>query len=188
MGFEIVLIGAAHGGLKALQTVLWGIPRDFPLPVVIVQHRRRDSELGLCEFLNQHSPLPLSEPEDKEAILPGHIYLAPRDYHLLVEQRSFALSTDRPIASSRPSIDVLFESAADAYGRDTIGALVTRRNADGRRGLQAIRNHGGITLLADYELQERAIDATEVDHLLPLPRLALFLDNLVRPAPVLYGT
>jgi len=185
VGFEIVVIGTAAGGLKALQTVLWGVQGDFPLPIVIAQHRRRDSELGLCEFLRQHSRLPLSEPEDKEEILPHHVYLAPRDYHLLIEGRSFALSIDEPSAV-RPSIDALFESAADAYGRTVIGVLLTRGNRDGVRGLQTIKQRGGVTLLEARETPQRVTHFAEADHLLPLSRMSQVLENLTRPAPVHY--
>ena len=185
MGFEIVVIGTPVGGLKALQTVMWGIPADFPLPIVIAQHRRRDSELGLCEFLRQHSRLPLTEPEDKEEILPHHAYLAPRDYHLLIEGRSFALSTDEPL-SVRPSIDVLFESAAVAYGRSVIGVLLTGGNRDGARGLQTIRQCGGPTLLEAHATPQRVTFA-EADHLLPLSMISSFLENLTRLAAVHHG-
>ena len=92
MALEIVAVGTSTGGLKALQTLLSGLSADFPLPVVIVQHRGSASEDGLCEFLAQSSSLPVAEPEDKEPVMPGRVYLAPRDYHLLIENGSFALS------------------------------------------------------------------------------------------------
>jgi two-component system chemotaxis response regulator CheB len=192
VGFEIVVIGSASGGLKSLQALLWGLSANFPLPLVMVQHRRRDSELGLCEFLRQHCRLPLSEPEDKELIVPGHAYLASRDYHLLIERLrnerpSFAMSTDRARALSRPSIDVLFESAAEAFGRNTIGVLLTGRNRDGLHGLDTIRKHGGLTLMVDSETNDPAYEKLEVDHVLPLPRMANFLENLIAPAAVTYG-
>ena len=113
----IVVIGTSTGGLKALQTLLSGLPADFPLPVVIVQHRGSGSDNGLCEFLGQASNLPVLEPEDKEAVLPGRVYLAPRDYHLLIENRSFALSTDHAIAFARPSIDVTCSVAVCRWAR-----------------------------------------------------------------------
>lgn len=188
MGFEIVVIGSATGGLKSLQTVLWGIPANFPRPIVIVQHRQRDSELGLCEFLRQHSRLPLHEPEDKELIQRGHAYLASRDYHLLIERGGFALSIDRPVELARPSIDVLFESTAEAFGRSAVGVLLTGRNRDGLHGLSTIRNHGGLTLMVDTEGDERSKKVAEVDHLLPLSRTATFLESLVAPAAMSYGT
>src|SRR2546421_2336266 len=130
MGFEVVVIGTSAGGLKALQTLLSGLPEEFPLPIAIVQHRGRGSESGLCEFLRQCSSLPVTEPEDKEPIVPGHVYLAPRDYHLLIENGSFALSTDWPVAYARPSIDILFETAADEYEERAIGVILTGANGE----------------------------------------------------------
>jgi two-component system chemotaxis response regulator CheB len=164
------------------------------LPVVIVQHRSRDSELGLCEFLRQESKLPLSEPEDKERILPGHVYLAPRDYHLLIDNRSFALSTEAPVAFARPSIDVLFESAADACGTGVIGVILTGGNRDGSRGLGSIKKHGGLTIVEDpqyaacEEMPRAAIDFSEVDEVLALTKVPLVLTKLVSTVARRYGT
>ena len=135
--------------------------------MVIVQHRGKDMETGLCEFLGRSSPLPVTEPEDKEPILPGHAYLAPRDYHLLIESGSFALSTDPPVGFARPSIDVLFESAADEYQERAIGVILTGANHDGARGLATIKAQGGLTLVEDpltaayREMPDAAINLTE---------------------------
>lgn len=194
MAYELVVIGTSLGGLRALQLVLSGLPSTFPLPVVIVQHRSRDSELGLCEFLRQESKLPLSEPEDKERILPGHVYLAPRDYHLLIDNRSFALSTEAPVAFARPSIDVLFESAADACGTGVIGVILTGGNRDGSRGLGSIKKHGGLTIVEDpqyaacEEMPRAAIDFSEVDEVLALTKIPLVLTKLVSTVARRYGT
>ena len=149
MAFEIVVIGTSTGGLKALQTLLSGLSPEFPVPIVIVQHRGVGAETGLCEFLNQVSSIPVSEPEDKEPLIAGRIFLAPRDYHLLISNRSFALSTDPPVGFARPSIDVLFESTADEFGDRAIGVILTGANRDGARGLAAIKSRGGLTLVED---------------------------------------
>jgi two-component system chemotaxis response regulator CheB len=149
MAGEIIVIGTSRGGLKALEEVLSGIGSDFVVPMVIVQHRRKDLETGLCEHLGRNSPLPVSEPEDKEPILAGHVYLAPSDYHLLIETKSFALSTDPPINFARPSIDVLFESAAHEYKERAIGVILTGSNQDGAQGLAAIKSHGGVAIVED---------------------------------------
>ena len=125
MAFEIVVVGTSTGGLKALQTLLSGLPAEFSLPIVIAQHRSKDLETGLCEYLSEFSHLPVSEPDDKEPLLGGHVYLAPRDYHLLIENRSFALSTAQSVRFARPSIDVLFESAADTFHTRVIGVILT---------------------------------------------------------------
>ena len=134
MALELVVLGTSYGGLSALQVVLPALARDFPLPVVVVQHRGKDSD-NLCEFLQKHSALPLMEPNDKEAIAPGRVYLAPRDYHLLIEKDGFALSTEAPVGYARPSINVLFESAADVYRAHVVGVILTGANTEGARGL-----------------------------------------------------
>lgn len=194
MAFEIVVVGTSSGGLKALQVLLSGLPAEFSLPLVLVQHRGKDSEPGLCEFLDQRSSLPVSEPDDKEIVLPGHAYLAPRDYHLLIEEKSFALSTEPPVAFARPSIDVLFESAAAEYREHAIGVILTGANRDGAFGLARIKARGGLALVEDpasaafREMPEAAIDTTDVDRILPLEEIAPFLAKLGNPMIELYGT
>jgi len=182
--FEIVVVGTSIGGLNALQTLLSGLPDGFPVPVVIAQHRGKTSEIGLCDFLGRSSRIPISEPEDKEDILPGRAYLAPRDYHVLVENGSFALSTDPPVSFARPSIDMLFESAANEYRERAIGVVLTGANHDGARGLTAIKLRGGVALVEDpasavcREMPDAAIAATEVDRILPLQDIASCLGQL----------
>ena len=186
--FEIVVVGTSTGGLKALQTLLSGLPAGFPLPIVIVQHRRKDSESGLCEFLSQWSSVPVTEPEDKEPVRQGQAYLAPRDYHLLIENQSFALSTDPAVGFARPSIDMLFESAAEEYKERTIGVVLTGANRDGARGLAAIKSHGGLTLVEDPasaacgEMPEAAIALIKPHWILPLEEIALRLQQLSESA------
>ena len=141
-------------------------------------------ETGLCEFLARSSRLPVSEPEDKEPLLPGRVYLAPRDYHLLIQSGSFALSIDPPVGFARPSIDVLFESAADEYRERAVGVILTGANHDGARGLAKIKEHGGLTLVEDpttaacREMPDAAINLTKVDQILPLAELAASLHRL----------
>jgi two-component system chemotaxis response regulator CheB len=178
MAFEIVVVGTSTGGLKALQTLLSGLSDGFRLPIVIVQHRGTGPEQGLCQFLNKSSSVPVTEPEDKEPVLQAHAYLAPRDYHLLIENRSFALSIDPAVAFARPSIDVLFESAADQYQQRTIGVILTGANRDGARGLAAIRSRGGITVVEDpssatcREMPDAALAQTNADWVLRLQDIA----------------
>jgi two-component system chemotaxis response regulator CheB len=188
MTFEIIVVGTSTGGLKALQTLLAGLPSGFLLPIVIVQHRGTGSENGLSEFLGKSSSVPVTEPEDKEPLLPGHAYLAPRDYHLLIENRSFALSTDPAVGFARPSIDVLFESAADQYQQRTIGVILTGANRDGARGLAAIKSRGGITVVEDpssatcREMPDAALALTNADSILRLPEIAPRLQQLIELA------
>jgi two-component system chemotaxis response regulator CheB len=188
VAFEIVVVGASYGGLAALQILLPELSAEFPLPVVIVQHRKKDGDDGLCEYLRKRCPLPLIEPEDKEKVEPGHVYLAPRDYHLLMEESIFALSTESPVAYARPSIDVLFESAADIYHERIIGVILTGANRDGAQGLAKIKALGGLAVVQDpasaesRAMPDAAMSATTVDRVLPLPEIAPFLNELCHPS------
>ncbi len=188
MTVELVVVGTSYGGLSALQVLLPALPRDFPLPVVVVQHRGKDSD-NLCEFLQKHCALPLTEPNDKEAIAPGRVYLAPRDYHLLVERDGFALSTEAPVAYARPSVNVLFESAAEIYREHTVGVVLTGANADGARGLAKIKAYGGLCVVEDPAsatsrgMPQAAVAACEPDAVLPLAGVAPFLNQLCLHEP-----
>lgn len=181
---KIVVIGTSTGGLAALQVLLPGLPKEFPWPLVVVQHRSKDSDSGLCDFLRRSSFLAVKESQDKEPITLGRVYLAPSDYHLLVEKDCFALSTEAPVCYARPSIDVLFESAADTYGGNVIGIILTGASTDGARGLTAVKASGGLTVVEEPAtaqapaMPEAAIAATEIDRILPLPGIAPFLISL----------
>lgn len=144
----LVVVGASAGGLHALQLLVAGLPADWGTALAIVQHRSRDS-YALCELLQDVSPLPVAEVNDKDEIAGGQVYLAPPDYHLLVEGKHFSLSVDAPERWSRPSIDVLFESAADAYGDRAVGVVLTGANSDGARGLRKIVDQGGQAVVQD---------------------------------------
>lgn len=152
----IVIIGASWGGLAALSRLMEGIPAELPASVVVVQHRSKDSESVLASLLQDHCRLPVSEVEDKDAIVPGRVYIAPPDYHLLVDGPTFSLSVDAPVKYSRPSIDVTFVSAADAYGRRTVGVVLTGANDDGSRGLRRIVDRGGHAVIQRPETAEAA--------------------------------
>lgn len=188
---HVIVIGTSYGGLTALQTLLPALPENFRAPVVIVQHRSREQGSGLRTFLQKRTMLPLREPEDKEALLPGHIYLAPRDYHLLLDATGFALSTEAPVEYARPSIDVLFECAADAYREKVIGVILTGANADGARGLARIKELGGTCIVENPStaespaMPEAALAATAVDRILPLAEIAPVLVELCHRSPAL---
>ena len=185
MAFELVVIGTSYGGLAALQVLLPALAPDFPAPVVVVQHRGKDGDT-LCEFLQKRSALPLAEPNDKEAIVGGRVYLAPRDYHLLVERDGFALSTEAPVAYARPSVNVLFESAADVYQEHTVGVILTGANQDGARGLARIKAYGGLAIVEEPASAESrgmpaaAVAACAVDAILPLREIAPYLNRVCR--------
>ena len=144
MGYAIVVVGTSWGGLSAVRELVRALPRAFSLPIVVVQHRHPDSDHLLSTLLQDSTPLPVSEVEDKAPIVPGGVYLAPADYHLLVEDGHFSLSMDEPVQYSRPSIDVAFASVADVYGRRAAGVVLTGANADGARGLRRIVDRGGL--------------------------------------------
>lgn len=147
MAYEIAVVGTSWGGLAALRALVGGLPAGFGLPVVVVQHRHKQSDTLLTSLLQDSTALCVTEVEDKMPITPGNVFVGPADYHLLVEQGYFSLSTDEPVRYSRPSIDVMFESAADAYGDRVVGVVLTGANADGARGLRRIADRGGMALV-----------------------------------------
>ncbi|HYK01965.1 MAG TPA: chemotaxis protein CheB [Thermoanaerobaculia bacterium] len=185
-GYQLVTIGCSMGGMQALQTIFETLPGDFPLPIAVVQHRYKTSNEGLPQFLRRHTKLMVVDTTDKEWIKPGTVYLAPANYHLLVERGELSLSVDEKVEYSRPSIDVMFESAADAYGSGVIGVVLTGANSDGARGAVRIKKRGGFVIAQDPKTAESpvmpqaAVDATRVDRILPLERIGPFLVELCR--------
>ena len=152
----LVAMGASWGGLHAVETVLGALPADFGAPVVIAQHRQSSSNDNiLVRLLDARCALTVCEAEDKQELDPGTVIVAPPDYHLLVETGSVALSVDAPLNFSRPSIDILFSSAADAYGDRVAGVVLTGANADGALGLSQIAERGGTAIVQDPETAER---------------------------------
>lgn len=147
---EAVVIGASSGGIEALQVVLGACPPQVPFTLIVVLHRPSRPGSSLQQCLASACRLPVREVEDKEPLHPGHVYLAPAGYHTLVErERTFALSVDEPVHYSRPSVDVLFESAARVFGARTVGLLLTGANHDGAQGLAAIEAAGGLAVVQD---------------------------------------
>src|SRR5690349_12467116 len=158
MAYELVVIGASLGGLDAVAAVLAGLPPEFRLPVVVAQHRSAADSGDLPGMWQRSTALRVCDAEDKAAIVAGHVYVAPADYHLLVEAPGqLALSTDAPVHWARPSIDVLFQTAAEAYGERVIGVILTGASADGSQGLRAIRRHGGCALVQEPASAECAV-------------------------------
>lgn len=142
----LVAIGASSGALEALTALLPALPRSFPSPVVVVVHVPADRPNGLPAVLAARCQVRLREAEDKMPLEPGTVYFAPPDYHLLVERHgALALSAEPPVQYSRPSIDVLFESVAEAAGARALGILLSGANSDGAAGLASIRRRGGLT-------------------------------------------
>ena len=186
MTHRLIVMGASFGGFDALKTVLRALPAGFPVPLAIVQHQGAPGS-GLATLLQRYCALVVVDGEDKDEIVPGFAYLAPPGYHLLVERGSFALSIDPPIEHARPSIDVLFESAADVYGPEVIGVILTGTGRDGAAGLTAIKRRGGIAIVQDpatarrAAMPEAALASTPVDLVLPVERIGGWLVQLGAP-------
>ena len=183
MAHEMVVIGTSAGGLDAVCRLLRLLPADLRLSILVVQHRSPDSD-ALCDVLQDCSALPVHDVIDKEPIVPGNVYLAPPDYHVLVEEDHFSLTVDEPVAYSRPSIDVSLESAADSWGRRLVGVVLTGANRDGASGLRRVRDAGGIALVqtpatAEVDIMPAAAAAAVPDaELLTLEELAARLIQL----------
>jgi two-component system, chemotaxis family, protein-glutamate methylesterase/glutaminase len=145
----LVVIGASLGGVDLVTSLLASLPEDFPGAIVVVQHRGADENSRLVDVLGKRTRLRVVEPEDRQTLVPGTVYLAPSDYHVLVDEDALCLSLDAPVHFSRPSIDVLFESAAESSVRPLVGVLLSASSLDGASGLEAISEAGGRTLVQD---------------------------------------
>lgn len=182
---QAVAIGASAGGVQALLTLLPALPADFPWPIFIVLHVPADRGNVLAPLFGAKCRLEVKEAEDKETARPGVVYFAPSNYHLLVESNGdLALSSDEAVNYSRPSIDVLFESAADAYGAGLTGVILTGANEDGAAGLSAVAAAGGIALVEEpaaayaQAMPQAARNACDAALALPLERIAEHLKGL----------
>ncbi len=183
--YEVVVIGVSAGGLKALTALISALPESFGMALVIVQHIREDSDDFLARHLDKASSIRVKEADEKEAILTGTVYIAPPGYHLLIEDdRSFGLSVEPLVNFSRPSIDVLFESAADVYSDRLVGIILTGASTDGTNGLSAVKRANGLTIVQNPETAEfapmplSAINTLKVDHVLALGEIAPLLCDL----------
>ena len=145
----MIVVGGSLGGFQALHEILVRLPAAFSLPIAAVLHRHRDSDDLIARALQSDCPLPVREVEDKEPIVGGRVYVCPADYHLLIDQGCFALSTDEPVNCARPSIDVLFESAAEWKQREAIAVVLTGAGSDGAYGAASVHARGGAVLVQD---------------------------------------
>lgn len=184
---DAIVVGGSAGGLDAVGTILGALPPGFSIPILVVLHVAPSQPSYLAELLGDRGPLSVCEAQDKQPIVPSTVYIAPPDYHLLVEkQLCLALSVDELVLFSRPSIDVLFESAADAYGAGVVGVLLTGANSDGTRGLRRIRAAGGFAIVQDPataespEMPAAAVKDGALDKVLGLDDIAA---ELLRMAP-----
>lgn len=183
--YKMLVIGGSAGSFPSVSRILEHLPQDYRLPVVMCLHRLRDKREGFKEALEIKSRMPVSEPNDKEPIRKAHVYIAPANYHLLIEKPDlFSLSTTELVQYSRPSIDVLFESAADVVGNRLMSVLLSGANRDGALGVKRIRDKGGFNVVQDpatcnmNTMPQAAIDLVPVDRILSLERIIEFLVQL----------
>lgn len=182
--YEAIVVGASAGAVEALSTILPGLPADYPLPIIIVVHIPPDKKSVMVELIQAKCKMQVREAEDKEKIKPGTVYFAPPDYHLLIEaDKSLSLSYDEPELFSRPSINVLFETAADVYGEKLLAVILSGANNDGAKGLQFICEEGGTGLVQNAvnayakAMPEAAIKACPKAMVKTLPQIAEYLEK-----------
>ena len=175
MSYEAIVIGVSSGGMNAMKILFSLLPMEFNIPIVIVQHISPRSDNQWIKLLNDKSNLHIKEADEKEKIEPGNIYIAPPNYHLLIERdKTFSLTIDERVNFARPSIDVLFESAAEAYNSKLIGVVLTGSNNDGTKGIKRIKECGGLAIIQNPETAESAympasaIAAIKPDYILSL--------------------
>lgn len=185
--YQAIVVGVSLGGINALPIVLSSLPVGFPVPIIVVQHLLKTSDnMYFVGKLDELCSLNVKEADEKEAVEKGSVYVAPAGYHLLIEDdRTFALSVDEPVNYSRPSIDVLFENAAEVYSSGLIGIILTGANSDGALGLKRIKEKKGLAIVQDPDtaegnvMPESAIRACRVDHILPLSEIPELLLEIV---------
>lgn len=184
--YRLVVIGCSWGGFQALQEIFGALPEDFPVPIVVAQHRLAQGPDGLHTSLQGSSRIPIADVMDKEPLLGGAVYLAPADYHTIVEGKFLALSTEEVVQFARPSIDVLFESAANSYGAALIAVILTGANEDGAEGLRRVKELGGYAIVQDpksavrREMPEAALAKVRADKVLKVEEVAPHLVELCR--------
>ncbi len=179
---KLVVIGFSAGGIALTQHLLAALPADYPLPVVLVAHLPPAIGSGLLSLFQSVSHLPVKQAFDKQAIMASTVYIAPPDYHLLVEcDGHFALSVDPPVKSVRPSIDVLLQSAAEAYEKHLIAVILSGANSDGADGMTFVKATGGVTIVLDplqtefSVMPDAVIEATDVDYVVSLDEIISLL-------------
>ena len=184
-GIQAIVVGGSAGALDALNQILPALPAGFSIPIALVLHVHPSKPSYLARLLGDRCALTVKEAEDKEPLAPATLYVAPPNYHLLVEpRRCLSLSVGAPVLFSRPAIDVLFESAADAYGAELAGLLLTGGSEDGARGLAEIKRKGGLTMVQAPStasvptMPQAALRIAPIDQVLPLGEIGAFLARL----------
>lgn len=191
MDYEAIVMGVSSGGMNAMKVMFSLLPQNFYTPIIIVQHLGARSDNHWIKLLNDKSKQHLKEADEKEKIENGKIYVAPSNYHLMIERnKTFSLSIDERVNFARPSIDVLFETAAEAYQDKLIGVVLTGSNSDGSKGIKRIQQCGGLTIVQDPETAESsympasAIQAIKPDYILSLEEIIKLLVKLTSNYPV----
>jgi two-component system chemotaxis response regulator CheB len=184
VAYEIVVIGTSWGGLAAARTITAKLPPEYDLPTVVVQHRHKDSDAMLARVLQDHTHLRVCEPDDKQPIEAGRLYIAPANYHMFVEHGHFSLSLEEPVRYSRPSIDLALTSTATSFGHRAVGVILTGANADGAHGLRSVADAGGLAVVQDpataevRTMPDAALAAVPTARVLALHRIGDFLGTL----------
>ena len=188
MQYQAIVIGVSSGGMSALKIIFSALPANFALPIIVVQHVGPRSDGKWIDLLNAKSLLTIKEADEKETVEKGTIYFAPSNYHLLIEKdKTFSLSVEERVNFARPSIDVLFESAAEAYKTALIGVILTGANHDGAQGLKLIKEFGGLAIVQNPETAETgympraAIAAVAPDFIGSLIDIAQYLIHKTQP-------
>jgi len=187
MKYEAIVIGVSSGGMNALKFIFSALPAGFSIPIIIVQHINAHSDNEWIKLLNDKSNLTVKEADEKEKIEPGNVYIAPANYHLMIENdKTFSLTIDEYVNFARPSIDVLFESAAEAYKNKLIGVVLTGSNSDGAKGIKRIKELGGMAIVQNPETAESAnmpasaIAAVQPDYILSLEKIVQLLIKITQ--------
>lgn len=181
---ELIVIGGSSGSIEVLLKLLPSLKAPLSLAIILVLHRKNSVESTMTELFSGRTSIPVKEVEDKDAVEPGTIYIAPADYHLLVErEREFSLDSSEKINFSRPSLDVTFESAAEVYGPSLVGIILSGANADGTNGLRAVKRAGGLTIAQNPAtaqvayMPEQAILHNTIDYIFDVSELATFINS-----------
>lgn len=184
--YEAILIGGSWGGMDAVIKILSGVPANYPIPIIVILHRKKDTKSELTSVIQNKLLLKVKEIEEKEKINPGQVYIAPANYHVLIEEeKTFSLDVSERVNHSRPSIDVTFESGAEVYKDKLIGIILTGANKDGSLGLNIVSKSGGLAIVqdpleAEIETMPKAalLKTPEVNHIFRLEQIKAFLLNL----------
>lgn len=185
MNYKAVIIGGSAGSFQVITKILNAIPKDFPVPLLLCLHRLKHIRSGFVEALSLKSNIPIEEPFDKETLKPGKAYLAPANYHMYVElSNRIALSTEETVNHSRPSIDLSFITAANAYREKLIGIILSGANKDGALGLKKVHDNGGIAIVQDPNecevktMTQSALQLTKVDFVYSTEQIISYMKKL----------